>query len=197
VTAAEHHDREGDARIDPGVACTLDELLPLVRRRIEEIRATRRLPDDVELGLRAAGVNRMLLPAELGGLETPTSAIIGAASNIFAGYLRIEGAAEVFADPDRSRATRFAPLGTLHESPDGSLRLDGRWPFVSNCHHAEWIGLGATLRRDRGGTDPVPRLAFVRAADITIEDTWDVVGLRVPAATTHRDQPGSRGQAVL
>jgi alkylation response protein AidB-like acyl-CoA dehydrogenase len=83
----------------------------------------------------------------------------------------------VFADPDRGSATMFAPLGTLDEEAHGALRLSGRWPFVSNCLHAEWIGLVARLRRD-GEADAVPRLVFVRAEDVDIEDTWDAVGLR-------------------
>jgi alkylation response protein AidB-like acyl-CoA dehydrogenase len=179
------------------VLAAVDHLLPLVRERADEIERTGRLTDDVELGLRAAGVNRMVLPRELGGLEMPTSeamdvlerlaavdgstawcAVIGGGSNIFAGYLPLEGAAEVFADPDRSSASMFAPLGTLHEAADGSLRLDGRWPFVSNCRHAAWLGLVAMLQRADGHVDPIPRLAFVPAADVTIEDTWNVVGLR-------------------
>ena len=45
--------------------------------------------------------------------STAWCAIIGGGSNIFAGYLPPDGAAEVFADPDRSSATMFAPLGTL------------------------------------------------------------------------------------
>lgn len=177
-------------------AAAVDGLLPLVRRRSDDIQAGRRLTDDVELGLRAAGVYRMAVPTDLGGLEVPTSeamevcealaavdgstgwcATIGAGGNIFAGYLPPDGAAEVFADPDRPSATMFAPLGTLTEAPDGRLRLDGRWPFVSHCRHAEWFGLGAVLRRG-GEADPVPRLAFVRADDLVIEDTWHVVGLR-------------------
>ncbi len=83
----------------------------------------------------------------------------------------------MFADPDRGSATMFAPLGTLEAATDGSWRLHGRWSFVSNCLHAGWIGLGAMLKRN-GATDPVQRLAFVRADELTIEDTWDVVGLR-------------------
>ncbi len=179
------------------LVAAVDDLLPLVRRRVDDIRDGRRLPDDVELGLRAAGINRMVLPIELGGMETPTSvamdaierlaavdgstawcAIIGGGSNIFAGYLPPAGAAEVFADPDRSSATMFTPLGTLVAAADGTLRLSGRWPFVSNCLHAEWIGLVAMLQRDDGETDPVPRLVFVRARDVTIEDTWRVVGMQ-------------------
>ena len=173
----------------------VDAVLPLVRDNVDRIRSGRRLPDDVELALRATGINRLALPASLGGLEAPAAdamrvferiaavdgstawcAIIGAGSNIFAGYLPPDGAREVFADPDRSSATVFAALGTL-DATDGSLRLHGRWPFVSNCLHAAWIGLVA--KRTSGGvTDPTPRLVFVRADDLTIEDTWDVVGMR-------------------
>lgn len=166
-------------------------MLPLVRRETDEIRCQRRLPDRVERALRATGINRMLLPARLGGFETPTGdvvelieriaavdgstawcAVIGAGSNIFAGYLPERGAREVFADPDRGSATMFAPLGALHAHGD-RLSLRGRWPFVSNCLHAEWIGLVARPSR----TASLPLLVFARADGLTIEDTWDTVGL--------------------
>jgi alkylation response protein AidB-like acyl-CoA dehydrogenase len=174
----------------------VDAVLPLVRQNVDRIRTERRLPDEVELALRATGINRLVLPVSLGGLEATTAEvmdvleriaavdgstawcqIIGAGSNIFAGYLPPDGAREVFTDPDRGSATMFAPLGTLEAASDGLWRLHGRWPFVSNCLHAEWIGLGARLKRN-GATDPVQRLVFVRADELTIEDTWDVVGLR-------------------
>ena len=177
------------------VIATVEGLLPLVRACDAEGERQRHLSDEVERRLRSSGVNRMLLPRSLGGLEvhplvaievaerlagmaasTGWCAVIGAGSNIFAGYLPPAGAAEVFADPDRSTATMFAPLGTLEQCAGDRQRLHGRWPFVSNCHHASWIGLGARLLD--GEPDPVPRLAFVRTDDVTIEDTWDVVGLR-------------------
>jgi alkylation response protein AidB-like acyl-CoA dehydrogenase len=177
------------------VAAVVDEVLPLVRERRDEIRNRRRLPDDLELALRATGINRMALPASLGGFETPAAemlavferiaaadgstgwcAVIGGASNIFAGYLPKAGARDIFVDADRSSATMFSPLGMLAEERDGSLHLDGRWPFVSNCLHAAWIGLGARMRR-RGDVEPRPQLVFAPAAEITIEDTWDAVGM--------------------
>lgn len=178
-----------------GVAQALDAVLPLVRARVDDIRTGGRLPDDVDQRLRDTGINRMALPVSLGGFEASAAdmvelierlsavdgstgwcTIIGAGSNIFAGYLPEAGAREVFADPDRGSATMFAPLGTLDDD-GGSFRLDGRWPFVSNSLHAEWIGLGAKRRRG-SDVDPVPRLVFVRADEVTIEHTWDVTGLR-------------------
>ena len=173
----------------------VDAALPVVRQHVDEIHERRRLPDAVVDALRDTGINRMVLPGVLGGLETPTAdvmkvlekisavdgstgwcAIIGAGSNIFAGYISEIGAREVFADPDQSSATVFAPTGTL-EDDRGRLLLTGRWAFVSNCLHSEWLALCAELRRGNE-VEPAPRLVFVRAADVTIEDTWDVVGLR-------------------
>ena len=145
--------------------------------------------------LRDTGINRLLLPAAIGGVEAPITdvmdvmeriaavdgsagwcAAIGAGSNVFAGYMRATGAATVFADPDQGNATMFAPLGRVI-SDHGRVALSGRWPFTSNCLHSAWVGLGA-LFHEADGADPVHRIVFVPRADLTIEDTWDVVGLR-------------------
>jgi len=53
-----------------------------------------------------------------------------------------------------------------------------RWPFVSNCQHVEWIGLCARVVRRNGDVEPAPRLVFIRADEVTIEDTWDTAGLQ-------------------
>jgi alkylation response protein AidB-like acyl-CoA dehydrogenase len=82
----------------------------------------------------------------------------------------------VFADPDQGNATMFGPYGRLTDHGD-HIRLAGRWPFASNCLHSGWIGLGALVERDGDGVDPVPRVCFVPMADVTVEDTWDVLGL--------------------
>jgi len=175
----------------------VDAALPLVRANAEAGERSRRLPDAVTDALRATGINRMFIPTELGGLEasvvdlidvtesiaavdgsTAWCAVIGAGSNLFAGYLPRAGAEVVFADPDQPSATMFAPEGRL-VPVDGGDRFSGRWPFTSNCLHSEWIGLGALPAEgsDSGPPQPV-RVVFVRAAELEIEDTWDSVGLR-------------------
>jgi indole-3-acetate monooxygenase len=176
---------------------TIDSILDLVRERADEVERTRRLPDDLVAAIRQTGLNRMLLPTALGGAQAPVldlaevveqiaavdgstawCAVIGAGSNIFGGYLSEAGAREVFADPDQGSATMFAPAGRIADV-GGRLVLNGRWPFTSNCLHSTWAGLGALIERPDGdGPDPVPRVVFVRMADLTIEDTWDSVGLR-------------------
>jgi alkylation response protein AidB-like acyl-CoA dehydrogenase len=154
------------------------------------------LDPDVIAVLASTGLNRLLLPTELGGLavsprrtvevveqiaaadgSTAWAAAIGFGTNHFAGYLPRDGAAEVFADPDQSNAAMFAPMGQVTDAPDGSLRLTGRWPFTSNCEQAAWLGLGT-----RFPGDPVPRLVFVNKSRVTIHPTWDVAGLRATAS---------------
>ena len=175
----------------------VDAALPVVRANAEAAERSRRLPDAVTDALRATGINRLFVPTELGGLEasvldlievtesiaavdgsTAWCAVIGAGSNLFAGYLPRAGAAVVFADPDQPSATMFAPEGRL-VPVDGGFRLSGRWPFTSNCLHSEWIGLGAAPADGNGSGPPPPvRVVFVRAADLEIEDTWRSTGLR-------------------
>ncbi len=175
----------------------VDAALPVVRANAVAAERSRRLPDAVTDALRATGINRLFVPTELGGLEasvldlidvtesiaavdgsTAWCAVIGAGSNLFAGYLPRAGAAVVFADPDQPSATMFAPEGRL-VPVDGGFRLSGRWPFTSNCLHSEWIGLGAAPADANGSGPPPPaQVVFVRAADLEIEDTWRSTGLR-------------------
>jgi indole-3-acetate monooxygenase len=169
--------------------------LPLVQDRVADADRERRLPDDVVDVLRRSGLNRLLLPTAMEGLQAPVvevmdileriatvdgstawCAMIGAGSNIFAGYLRESGARRVFADPDQPNASMFAPAGRLTGGP-GRQRLSGRWPFASNVLHSAWIALGA-LNEDSHGVDPIVRIAFVETSALTVEPTWDSSGLR-------------------
>jgi alkylation response protein AidB-like acyl-CoA dehydrogenase len=170
-------------------------ILDHIHAAADEFERSRRLPDAVVTALRNTGINRLLIPAALGGTEAPITdvmdvmeriaavdgsaawcAAIGAGSNVFAGYMPATGASTVFADPDQSSATMFAPVGRVVSDHSRAV-LNGRWPFTSNCLHSSWIGLGA-LFHEADGMDPVPRIVFVPVADLAIEDTWDVAGLR-------------------
>jgi alkylation response protein AidB-like acyl-CoA dehydrogenase len=177
---------------------SIEPALEVVRARAGEAERIRRIPDDVVAALRGTGLNRAVLPTALGGREGPVldlmeaveriaavdgstgwNAIIGSASNVFAGYMSEAGAREVFADPDQGSATMLALAGRITRRGATTV-LDGRWPFTSNCLHSTWIGLGALVEPDAGadGTEPVPTTVFVRAGDLEIEDTWDSQGLR-------------------
>ncbi|HMJ78326.1 MAG TPA: acyl-CoA dehydrogenase family protein [Iamia sp.] len=174
------------------VAAALDDALTVVAT--EAGSQDRQLSDEVVEALRRTGINRMLLPVELGGMDAPVldivtvgerigavdgstawCAIIGTGSNIFGGYLPVAGARHVFADPDQTSATMLAPAGTLTPGADGVI-LSGRWPFASNCRHSRWIGLGATVA---GADADAPfQVVFVETSALTIEDTWRSSGLQ-------------------
>lgn len=78
------------------------------------------------------------------------------------------------------------PQGTAEALPDGTWRVNGRWPFASGCLQAEWmIGLcvmtqgGKPLPGPAGHAAPPMIRAFVLPArDWLIEDTWHVAGLK-------------------
>jgi alkylation response protein AidB-like acyl-CoA dehydrogenase len=173
----------------------VDGILDTVRANTEVIDRERRLPDTVVDAVRSTGLNRALLPTELGGTEdvlgfleaveriaaadgsTGWCACIGGGSNLFGAYVGEPAAREIFAVPDAAGAGVFAPLGSVVPT-DGTLRLTGRWPFASNCLHASHIGLAGFLHDEQGNTDPVPRYFLLPMTDVTIHDTWDVRGLR-------------------
>src|ERR1700754_5034988 len=88
------------------IAVTVDAILDLVRERADEIDQSQRIPDDVLAALRGTGINRLLLPSALDGLQSPVldvidvverisavdgstgwCAVIGSGSNLFARYL--------------------------------------------------------------------------------------------------------------
>src|SRR4051794_20648739 len=158
----------------------VEPVLDLVRARAAEAEQTGRLHAEVVDAIRATGVNRLLLPTELGGLaasprqcveiveqiaaadgSTAWCTAIGFGSNLFAGYLPKNGAAEVFADRDAGNASMFAPSAAVTPTSSGTLALTGRWPFTSNCQHASWVGVGAMFHDGPAGeVDPIPRLVF-------------------------------------
>ena len=134
----------------------------LAREQADEVEAKRRMTDDIVEAIRASGINRMALPTTLGGMPaTPREmidvvatisaadgsvgwcALIGAGSNVFAGYLHEDAARVVWSDPDAASATVFNPTGEAIATGDDRYRVTGRWRFTSNCLHSAWIGLAA------------------------------------------------------
>jgi indole-3-acetate monooxygenase len=172
-------------------------VLQLVAERAASSDRSGHLDPDVVDSLRATGINRLLVPVELGGLaasvrtcvevverlavadgSTAWATAIGFGTNYFAGYLDRDGAAEVFADPDASNAAMFSPIGHVVATADRNLLVSGRWPFTSNSEQASWFGLGSRFENE-----PATRLVFAPRAAVTIHDTsWDVVGMRATSS---------------
>jgi indole-3-acetate monooxygenase len=172
------------------------DVVDLIAQRAAGSDVSGHLDPDVVAALRTTGINRLLLPVELGGLaasprrcvdvveriaaadgSTAWAAAIGFGTNLFAGYVDRDGATELFGDPDQPNASMFAPMAAVSAAADGTLRLTGRWPFTSNCEQAAWLGLAAAFPGE-----PAPRLVFAPRDAVTIHQTWDVAGLRATAS---------------
>ncbi|MGE0703894.1 MAG: acyl-CoA dehydrogenase family protein [Vicinamibacterales bacterium] len=178
---------------------SLQDLLPTIHDRRQEIERERRLPRDLVESLRRTGMFTMGVPRSLGGTEaspielmaaaetvasadgsTGWCAMVGTANGISAGYMPAEGAREVFADPTRPTAGIAAPIGAAVRE-NGGVRVNGRWPFGSGITHCDWLWAGCLLME---GGQPVmtphgPEMlhVWIPVKDVTIHDTWQVSGL--------------------
>lgn len=177
------------------------ELTPRLRAASEEIEAARRLPPPIADLMRAAGVFAMAVPRAWGGPELDPitqfrviealgmadasvgwCAMIGCDTGYVTGFLDQDVARAMY--PDYSAATGAAatPTGRAVVVP-GGYRVSGRFPFVSGCHHCEWLWLGCIVeedgapRLDRNGV-PETRQCFVPVSTCEILDTWYTTGLR-------------------
>jgi alkylation response protein AidB-like acyl-CoA dehydrogenase len=149
-----------------------------------------------------AGLVRMLVPRDVGGLEVnPLTALqvtetiaaangsagwvlmIMAASGHWAGgWLPHAVGARIFGDPRAVMVGSTVPVGTA-ERVDGGYRISGRFPFASGSVHAGWmasscfLSVGGRPITDAAGT---PRWAvFVTPTSaVTVLDTWHSLGLR-------------------
>jgi alkylation response protein AidB-like acyl-CoA dehydrogenase len=184
---------------------SIRELTPHIIARTDEIEAARRIPIDIVQSLKSAGVFRMFVPRSHGGLEfaLPTgleiiralgridgsvgwTAVIGSGSALFASLLPRETYDRIYQHgPDVIFAGSSQPAGKAEVTADG-WRVNGRWPFVSGCQHADWI-MGFAVVTAGGTSLPEPSLQagvpLIRgfalpASEWKIEDTWNVAGLK-------------------
>jgi alkylation response protein AidB-like acyl-CoA dehydrogenase len=152
----------------------IQKLAPHITSRALEIEAGRRIPLDLVGALRSTGVFRMFVPQSHGGLELDLpaalevigelgridgslgwTAMIGAGSAIFVPYLPRQTFDQVYQDgPDMIIAASAQPAGTA-EAVAGAWWINGRWPFMSGCQHADWI-LGFCVVTDGGKPLPGP-----------------------------------------
>jgi indole-3-acetate monooxygenase len=176
-------------------------LVPSLREQRARIEAARRVPADVAGTLAEAGMFRMLLPRDLGGLEVAPHTFVevlsilaagdaasgwhvmtGATTTLLSAYLPVEAAKTIWAEPTTITAGVFAPLGRATPS-DGGYRLSGRWPFFSGCDNASWCMGGALVmdgqapRRLESGSAEI-RSLFFPADRAERHDTWNTTGLR-------------------
>lgn len=174
----------------------------VARSLADEIRASadraeqlRRLPPELAVRLRDAGLFRLCVPAVYGGPECDPMTLVrtiattaeadGAAgwcvmiastTSSMAAFLDPDWARVMFGTDSTCAAGALAPSGHA-ERIDGGWRVSGRWAWGSGTGHADWIAGGA-LDSDGG-----VHLLFFDATDVTFLDTWHSSGLRGTGST--------------
>lgn len=163
--------------------------------RARDTERSRRVPDaNMEL-LRSIGYFDIVKPREFGGTPGSFAQLVEAniavsaacaSTGWVAGLLSAhqwllamfpeQAQRDVWGDnPNALLCGSYAPLA-MAAATEGGYRLNGRWSFASGCEVAQWA-LCAALLPAGGETRPVPAFLLVPAAQYTVDDTWDVVGL--------------------
>jgi alkylation response protein AidB-like acyl-CoA dehydrogenase len=190
---------QSDATHVGGTLKSIQELLPTIRSRRQEIERGRRMPRDLVDELAKTGIFSLAVPRAIGGNEsspveimraielvaaadgsTGWCAMIGISGNIVSGYMPEPGARDVFADPTAPSAGIAAPAGAAVRE-DGGVRVTGRWPFASGITHCDWVWAGC-LAMENGQprmTEAGPEMLHVcmPVSEVVIDDTWYVSGL--------------------
>jgi alkylation response protein AidB-like acyl-CoA dehydrogenase len=168
---------------------------------LEQAERQARLPQQIAAPLLREGFFRLWIPAANGGLELPLGAalriyeaaaavdgslgwavMIGAGGGMFAAWLPLAGAQELFAPPLALVAGSGAPSGYA-ERVSGGYRVRGAWRFASGAHYASVFTAACVVTEggrpvlDAAGL-PLVRAMSIAPADVRILDSWDTTGMR-------------------
>ncbi len=176
-------------------------LAPRAAELADETESGRRLPAELVEGISAAGLFRMLVPADAGGGEAEPAELVAsvaelargdgsagwclavaATSGMLGAYLPLEAAREIYGDEASVAGGVFAPMGRAR-AEDGGYTVSGRWRFGSGVQHCDWL-MGGSLVEEGEGLREAPsgapdiRFMLFPASEVEVHDTWNVSGLR-------------------
>ncbi len=174
-----------------GGAAEFDSLLADIRSRRQEFEDQKYISLDIIERFKKIGVYRALVPKRFGGDEKSPAEFLQMVEAISAA----DGSAGWVASFGMNPAYLASlPLETIEkvwkETPDvvfaggifppqpakrvdGGFQVKGRWQFGSGCMGASVCGVG--IMPDDG--ESLPRMAVMPREVLTIEPTWDVVGM--------------------
>jgi 3-hydroxy-9,10-secoandrosta-1,3,5(10)-triene-9,17-dione monooxygenase len=170
-----------------------EALQALLRQHAPAGETQRRVTPEVIEALTEAGLFRLLKPERFGGSPTDlrsmlaiTAALgvgdgsaawlvgVAATGAWIAAHLAESAQEEVFGAID-SRIAGGTTQVPAHRV-DGGLRVSGRWSYASGADYADWAAIVATPGDSPAGSAS-PFWCLVPASDVTVEHTWDTVGM--------------------
>lgn len=189
---------------DPGISTSVTpgtapfpspHLLGMIHAGAADADARASLDVDIFERMRSEGLFHILVPPEFGGAGgTPRqwfdATLAVAHADPSAGWIVAQGAVQnawlAVAADDRFVRDYFATRQTIATSGAGRVPaelIDGtylaraaRWPYVSGCTHADYVGGAVVVAGPDGSLET--RLVLQPVGAATIRRTWDTLGLR-------------------
>jgi alkylation response protein AidB-like acyl-CoA dehydrogenase len=179
-----------------------EAIRPLLERNADETDSLRRLPDANVEALRREGLCRLMVPKRFGGSQTSIRTYLEVMAEIGRGCGSTAWVASLVnvcawlaaLFPDRAQnevwghdadawvAGSLAPNGEA-VAVDGGWRVTGRWPWASGSLHAQWVACGIHMSDERDQTTNLG-LSLMPIADVRIEDTWFMAGMKGTGSNT-------------
>ncbi|WP_163566551.1 acyl-CoA dehydrogenase family protein [Fodinicola feengrottensis] len=86
-------------------------------------------------------------------------------------------------NPDTTICLSTATPDAAARGTDGGFVVNGKWHYASGCYQADWAVL-AVPSVDESGKNVGRAFALIPIAELTIQDTWQVAGMRGTGSNT-------------
>jgi alkylation response protein AidB-like acyl-CoA dehydrogenase len=173
-----------------------EHLRPLLRKNAAQGEQDRRVVEESIQALREAGLFKLLQPKRHGGYQTSMRALVDVTAAVaegdggtawvvsllnsgawLAGCFPAQAQDDVWgADQSALVSGVFSPR-VESEKVDGGYLVTGKWYYNSGSWHADWAVLSVPITNEAGEVVDMA-MALVPRADLDLEDTWFVAGMR-------------------
>lgn len=177
-------------------------LLELLRKNADQTESDRRVAEENIEALAAAGLFKIGVPKRLGGHEADFTTFLKVSSTLgqacgstawvttltnvsgwLVGLFPDQAQRDVYQSNPEARVCGVLAPSSTSVAVEGGLKVSGKWGFASGCLHSQWALLGVPVV-DGTGAQIDQGLALIPMGDLTIQDTWHVVGLRGTGSNT-------------
>jgi len=178
------------------------ELRPLLASHAAQTEESGRIHPDVIEAVRAAGLFRLTVPRRFGGYQLPFRTVTEVCSILAEGcgstgwvtgfantgkwmssLWPAQAQEEIFGvGPDAIHAGTSKPTTDV-TAVDGGYLISGSWPSMTALPYATWAGVFLLIPGAQG-EPPVMAEALIKADEVTVENTWQVTGLRGTGSET-------------
>ncbi|WP_059008852.1 acyl-CoA dehydrogenase family protein [Streptomyces specialis] len=177
-----------------------EALQPLLREHAATTENERRVPDTVIDAIAEAGLFKLATPRRYGGHQTSMRTMLDVSSALAEGdgstswvvtlvnvcnwltsLFPSTAQDDVFGANPEARVTGVLSPTSTATKAEGGWRVSGRWYYNSGSPHSDWAVLGVPLT-DAGGDVVDQGLVLVPRADLSLEETWFVAGMKGTAS---------------